>query len=287
VKINIHLYGAMKSALPCEYAKSPICLYANSYRETLSLLGQYIPFRETLEAFPSEFRIGPSLKKSLPLSADQLATWNLEDETHLYIVPGITGNHITVAMLLTAVLSAAASIAISLLMNLLFPPPADTKDNRKSTLYQNGLNTQKEGIPLPIIAGKRVLCGFNVIEANVEVTNTGGTKTDTNAIIDSIHNKIGGNGRFALSEGNTIASTVISGSKGGGGNTIANTTFSDAVLHFNAAIGAGEIGGLIGSTPEEKEKSIQAEQDRAIRAPANLIIRVYHGLNATASLARV
>ena len=245
--ITVVLHGAYRDKLPKGYKRS-IKINANSAKEAVAAIEQLIPLKRMIEVTPAEFRVGKSWKNSTSLTGKQvLDNWTLPNGTVLHIGPHVGGHEITSAMLITALISTAVGIAVNLLLNLLMPTPQTNNDKRKSALYQNGLNTQTEGAMLSYIAGDRVLCGFNVLEADVDYTSSG---SGTNNLLDRFLNKRGGTGNINFSE-----QQIVEGEKGGG-KTIANTTFSDATLRLTAALGAGEIGGILGDTVEDKEKNI-------------------------------
>jgi len=247
--IKVVLHGAFKDKLPKGYKRS-IKLDANTAKEAAAALEQLLPIRRMIEITPAEFRIGPTWKNSTSLTGKQVQeNWSLPNGTVLHIGPHMSGHEITTAMLITALISTAVGIAVNLLLNLLMPTPQTSNDKRKSALYQNGLNTQTEGAVLSYIAGDKVLCGFNVLEADVDYTSSGSATTN---LLDSFKNKAGGIGSI-----NPPDSAL--GAKGGG-KTISNTTYSDATLRLTAALGAGEIGGIVGSTVEEKEKNILVQE---------------------------
>lgn len=247
--IKVVLHGAYRDALPRGY-KRGVTLHANTVKEAVGAIEQLIPLRRMIDTMPCEIRTGRTLASSTSLSGTAVASnWQLADGTVLHIAPHTTGHEITTAMLVTAIVSAVASVAASLLINLLMPATQTTNDKRKSALYENGVNTQSEGSVLAYIAGDRVFCGFNVIEADVDYTNNGGRQNLGQNVWDA---KFGGTGANHLTD---AMLQQAFGAKGGG-KTISNTTYSDAMLRITAAIGAGEIGGIIGDTPNEKEKNI-------------------------------
>ena len=247
--ITVKLHGSYKDKAPKGF-KTSIKLNANTVKEAVSLLEQVIPIKRMIEITPAEFRVGKTLKSSTSLSPKQIIeNWTLPNGTVLHIAPHAGGHEITTAMLITALISTAVGIAVNLLLNLLMPTAQTTNDKRKSALYQNGLNTQTEGAVLSYIAGDRVLCGFNVLEADVDYTSSG-----SYSAIGSMLGKIGGSGASHITN-NTLNDAFVSGDKGGG-KTMSNTTYSDATLRLTAALGGGEIGGIVGDTNDEKEKNI-------------------------------
>jgi predicted phage tail protein len=244
--IKVVLHGAFKDKLPKGY-KRGITVHARTAKEAVQALEQLLPIRRMIEVSPAEFRVGTSWKNSTSLTGQQVSeNWSLADGATLHIGPHANGHEITSAMLITALISTAVGIAVNLLLNLLMPTPQTQNDKRKSALYQNGLNTQTEGAVLAYIAGDRVLCGSNILEADVDYTSSGSASTN---LIDKMLGKSGGTGAVHFSD------SELSGQKGGG-KTMSNTTYSDATLRLTAALGAGEIGGIVGDTTEEKEKNI-------------------------------
>lgn len=247
--VRVVLHGSYKDQVPKGY-KRGIEIHARTAREAVVALEQLLPIRRMIEVTPAEFRVGKSWKNSTSLTPRQITeSWDLADGCTLHIGPHAGGHEITTAMLITALISTAVGIGVQLLMNLLMPTPQTQNDKRKSALYQNGLNTTTEGAVLSYIAGDRVLCGFNVLETDVDYTSSG-----SYSAIGNMLGKVGGTGASHLPESFTAL-----GAKGGG-KTMSNTTSSDATLRVTAALGAGEIGGILGDTVEEKEKNILIEE---------------------------
>ncbi|MFX4087984.1 hypothetical protein ACKU27_23115 [Sphingobium yanoikuyae] len=264
--VKVHLHGVFKDKMPDGHKRAKT-FYVNRIKDVFDFLEQYYPIKQQLDITPAMVCVGPTLAKATSLSRDQLHGWKVRDGAVIHIAPFISGHEITTAMLVTALVTTAVSVGISLLMSLLFPPTQTKNDKRKSALYENGLNTNEEGVVLPYVAGDSVLCGFNVIETSVDITNSGGANTSGSALAAIIEQKTGstyldvsgkgdasGTSVYDPGEGGYIAE-VVQGEKGGG-KTIANTTFSDATLRVLAAYGAGETGGIVGSTWEDKEKNI-------------------------------
>jgi len=253
--ITVKCYGALKDALPRGH-KGGIKIHATTMAEVRAALEQYLPFRQLLDQHPSEIRFGKTLKtsKTIPgiFAAEVMAKGEVDGEFTLHIVPGTgSGDEITTAMIVTALVSAAISVGVTLLMSLLFPPPETGNDGRKSALYQNGLTTQKEGVPLSYIAGEEVLCGINIIEADVDVVQSGGLATRIQYGPNG-----GGGGTANISPGYNKILNWLGGDKSGGGKQIANNSFSEATISILGALGAGEIGGILGVGSLEKGKNI-------------------------------
>ena len=246
--IKVLLHGSYKDKAPTGY-KRGITLYASTAKEAVTALEQIIPIRRMIEVTPAEFRIGKSWKNSTSLTGSQvLDNWQLPDGATLHIGPHAGGHEITTAMLITALISTAVGIAVNMLLNLLMPAAQTKNDKRKSALYENGLNTQTEGSVLSYIAGDRVFCGSNILEADVDYSSP------MNSPQSAWEAKFGGTGVFRATD--AIKTAMAANGKKGGGKTISNTTYSDATLRMTAALGAGEIGGIVGDTIEEKEKNI-------------------------------
>lgn len=254
--LKIKLYGTLKRALPKEH-KDGISIDADNVLEVMDALEQLIPIKDLLNKHPSNFLLGPKIKEAQSITVEQAAgAWSLrrEDESQtLHIVPGITGAEINTAMIITQLVIAAITVGVTLLMSMLFPPDQPGTDTRKSALYENGLNTQREGMPLQGIYGDSVFCGFNVIEADVDVTQTGGNTgyvgggSGGGEYTDGLQ---AGNWEEALSNYNQLR-----GAKGAP-KTISNNLFSNATLRMLGEAGAGKCGGLVGDTPEAKAASI-------------------------------
>ena len=256
--IKLHFYGIFKDLLP-KGKKRPHTIYARTTGEILSYLKQYDVLNDYIRFNKFQIRVGKTLKKSRFLTADELVKLELPEGSNVHFVPVVSGgDFITGAMLVTALISAAVGIAVSLIMSLLFPPTVTTQDDRKSKLYQGGLVTQKEGIPLNYIAGLDVLCGSNLIEGMVTHTNSGGGSSTTVLSEEWINNKLEQSRLYGFgenSDGYNLLNDRVSGAKGGG-KTIKNTIFTDATLSALVALGDGPIGGIVGATDDDKEKNI-------------------------------
>ncbi|PZU67229.1 phage tail protein [Sphingobium sp.] len=246
--VRVMLYGAFKDKAPTGY-KRGITVHAKTAKEAVAALEQLIPISRMIAVTPAEFRIGKSWKNSTSLTGQQVQdNWQLPEGTTLHIGPHAGGHEITTAMLITALISTAVGIAVNMLLNLLMPVAQTKNDKRKSALYENGLNTQTEGAVLAYIAGDQVLCGFNVLEADVDYSSP------MNSPQSAWEAKFGGTGVFRATD--ALQTAMAANGKKGGGKTISNTTYSDATLRLTAALGAGEIGGIVGDTIEAKEQNI-------------------------------
>lgn len=245
--VRVILHGAYRDAMPKGY-KRGITLHAHTCMEVLEALEQHFSIKEMLDSIKGEIRLGRDYRRSKSMTAEQAGRWQIPDGSTLHIGPHVHGHEITTAMLITAAISTFAGIAASVLINALMPTGTSEKDKRKNALYEGGLNNQTEGAVLAYIAGDKVFCGFNVIEASVDYTNNGGYSGNIPA------SKAALIGAMSLSDGEKLAQ-AFRGEKGGG-KTINNTTQSDARLSVLGAIGAGEVGGIYGATIEEKEKNI-------------------------------
>ena len=251
--IHVKLMGRFADPMPKKYKKQRLKLYTNKLTEVVALLDQFYDFSGELKTYQPEIRIGTSFENSRLITHPSFATAHIPDGVTVYIVPRPEGAIPGLgAALISALISAAITIAVTLLSSILFPPPQnDTGETRKSVMYGGGLNTQKEGVALPYIAGRRVLCGFNVIEADVDVTNTGGTNTWATGGLAGLANAMMNN-----TQGIHDLRDTVFGSKGGGGRTIPNSVLSNASLRILGATGMGEIEGIVGSTTAEKEQHI-------------------------------
>lgn len=246
--IRVMLHGAFKDKAPTGF-KRGITVHASTAKEAVAALEQLLPIRRMIDVTPAEFRIGKSWKNSTGLTGQQVQdNWQLPEGTTLHIGPHAGGHEITTAMLITALISTAVGIAVNMLLNLLMPAAQTKNDKRKSALYENGLNTQTEGAVLAYIAGDKVLCGFNVLEADVDYSSP------MNSPQSAWEAKFGGTGVFRATD--ALQTAMAANGKKGGGKTISNTTYSDATLRLTAALGAGEIGGIVGDTIEAKEQNI-------------------------------
>lgn len=278
--IKVRLHGAFKTQMP-KGKKLQTVVYATTVKEVLDYLRQFPGMGELLDESVFEVWVGKDLATARNWTVEQAADprWQVPAGTTLHITPHVTGHDITTAMLITAAITAAVSIAVTLAMSLLFPPPStDTKDERKSVLYEGGLNTQKEGVSLNYVAGLDVLCGSNLIEGDIDYTQ-GGTGRSTKA--EAAYDAFKGNdekrgfpvsGNTGTSAGGTTASgsgnvsggyhellenvQTLQSYKGGGGKTIRNSIFTDAYLRALFAYADGPVGGIVGNTDEEKERNI-------------------------------
>lgn len=256
--IYIKLLGRFADPMPKKYKRQRLKLHTNKLSEVVALLDQYYDFSGELRTYIPEIRIGTTLANSKQLINPAFATAHIPDGSTIYIVPRPQGSGPAIgAALVDALIAAAVSIAVQILTSLLFPPPQTTNDKRKSVLYSGGLNTQKEGVALPYIAGRRVLCGGNVIEADVDITNTGGASTKRTflGIPYDTPDKLNDGTWWTGTDGYNDLRDTVQGSKGGG-NTIPNNIFSNASLRILLATGMGEIEGIVGNTVEEKEQNI-------------------------------
>ncbi|WP_156359707.1 phage tail protein [Sphingomonas sp. Leaf28] len=282
--INVRFYGAIKKAMPRDH-QGTHKVHARTYQEVLSYCQQHYDLRSHLATKAIDVRIGDDLTTSRYLTADQVARWSIPNGATVHVVPNANGA-ITGAILVTALVSAAIAIGVTILANLLFPMDAEKGDTRKSAQYQSGLQTSKEGVPVPYCAGDRVFCGGNVIEGDYDYTNSGGANVyaagfggidfdSSGEIVKSILKQGGSAGGIP-----TDASQVqegITSFKGGGGKTISNTTYSDATIRFAMVYGSGETGGIVGSNGVEKSKNILINEvplvDRGTGQPN------YHGIS--------
>ncbi|WP_379921741.1 phage tail protein [Erythrobacter sp. R86502] len=284
MQIWIRTYGPVKDAMP-RGKKGKVAVYATTLREALSYLQQHPEFQAYHQEHNVEIWIGKTLKSARNLRPEELADprWNLPPGTTLHITPHLTGHAISTAALLAAAksvaISMAVSIAVTLAMSFLFPPPtADTTKERKSVLYEGGLNTQKEGAVLSYVAGLDVLCGSNIIEGDVEYTRGGQGRVidgfeESGPLKDALSNSLriptqgvigpGGDvtpsGVYSPGFNDLFEANRIAADKGGG-KTIRNSIFTDAYLRILAAYGDGPVGGIVGNSKQEKERNIYVNQ---------------------------
>ena len=287
MQIWIRTHGPIKDTMP-RGKKGRVAVYATTIREVMAYLQQYPRFAEYHREHMVEIWVGATLKGARNLSQEEVTDprWNLAPDTTLHITPHLSGHAISAAALLAAVksfaVSAAISIAVSLAMSFLFPPPTrDTTKDRKSVLYEGGLNTQKEGVILPYVAGLDVLCGSNIIEGDIEYTRGGAGRVidqfgGQGPIKDGIENSnqlrnnlpfpsqgvvqsdgtVSPSGSYGGGFNNIFEANRIEANKGGGGKTIRNSIFTDAYLRVLAAYGDGPTGGIVGDTRQDKERNI-------------------------------
>ena len=268
--LKVVLHGVFKEQLPKGY-KRGVFLDAENILEVMEGLEQLLPIKSLLNQYPANFLLGQSVKTAKSITPQQAGgAWSLRRDgasQTLHIIPGITGNEITMAAIITAIITTAISIGVNLLISALFPPSQPGTDKRKSALFESGLNTQREGIPLAAVYGKRVLCGFNVIEADVDITQTAGNS----GYVAPPGTGAGGSGSGGTGGGYTddggpvnpwvrgdwvnTDQFAIFGAKGSP-KTLNNNLFSNATLRILGEAGAGKLGGLDGDTIAQKESAI-------------------------------
>lgn len=260
--LRVKLYGKLADQLPKKYRKSGLLLHANTVREVITALDQLFPFTEQQRFKGSEYRLGRTLKDSRKLKLAEaqhglLCGLDGTESVTLHIVPAVFGSEITSAMIVTALVTSAISIGVSLIVNALFPVGEKTSNNkRKSALYAGGLNVQQEGVVLPYLAGT-ALCGSNFIETDVEVMSVGLAPSFTPGPGAT---KAGASGGLY---GSSVKSTgliddifkEVYGSKGGG-KTRADNMMSFAKMKMLGAIAAGPVKGIKGTTDAEKMSNI-------------------------------
>ncbi len=260
--LRVKLYGKLADQLPTKYQKNGLQLHANSVIEVLGALEQFFPITQQLWFKGAEFRLGRTLKGSRPLKLEEarhgrLCGLNGDESATLHIVPVVMGSAITSAMIISALVTSAISIGVTLITNELFPVGQKTSNNkRKSALYSGGLNVQQEGVVLPYLAGT-ALCGSNFIETDVEVTNIGLAPSFTPGPGAT---RVGASGGLY---GNDIKSSgflddlykEVFGSKGGG-KTRADNMQSTAKMKMLGAVAAGPVAGIKGRTDTEKMSNI-------------------------------
>lgn len=261
--INVRFYGAIKKALP-KGQQGTHKVHARTYKEVLSYCQQFYDLEAHLATKAIDVRVGDNLADARFLNADQVARWSIPNGSTVHVVPNANGA-ITGAILVTALVSAAIAIGVTILANLLFPMDTEKSDTRKSAQYQSGLNTNKEGVPVPYCAGDRVFVGGNVVEGDYDYTNSGGGNVysagfgghDFDSSGDIINGilKQGGYAAGIPTDASQVQDGITS-FKGGGGKTISNTAYSDATIRFAMVYGSGETGGIVGSNGVEKSKNI-------------------------------
>lgn len=252
--INLVTHGQFKEAMPKGFKRKQV-IYATKIEDILGYLAQFPELKELLTTASYELRLGYTLKDSRSLSVDEIAgSGEFIEGATLHLCPLIGGHEITTAMLITALISAAASIAATILISMFFPMNTDEHEDKKGAIYQGGLVVQKENEPLYYIAGLDVGCGGNLIEGDVFYVNG----ADLNGM--SSKEKVFNNLIIKAQEGfkkitEAFDDDEVEGEKGGG-KTISNTMVSNASLLALVALGDGPIGGIAGDTEEEKEKNI-------------------------------
>ncbi len=286
----VKLHGPYKDAAP-KGAKGKFAVYASTTRELLSHLKQHSKVWDELTNNACEIHIGPTLKNAYNITCEQFLNphTKLKHGSTIHIVPHVSGGGFALpAWAIIAIVTTAVSIAVDLAMTLLFPTKSKTNksDSRTSKLLSGGLDSQKEGIPLPYVAGLDVLCGGNIIEASVDYPNaatiysakssyTGGTSPSYGGGAVGSVGGVAPAGRYDASTGLMYADTgafystgvaatirdmsTLSAEKGGGssgGNEIPNTLYTDAYARALLALCDGPIGGIVGSTPLAKAKNI-------------------------------
>lgn len=255
MNIKLVTHGRFKEAMPTGHKRTQI-IYVEKIEDVLGYLSQFPTMVDALRTGSYELRVGKTIKESRSLHIEEMAKLTFPNGAVLHLCPVMGGNEITTAMLLTALISAAASIAASILIDLFMPINQDEdKDNRKGALYQGGgFTTQKQDEPLYYNAGIDVAAGGNLIEGAVTYSNSGSLgSSDTKPIVQAVIRNM--NGYQQMQD-----RLNVDGAKGGGGKTISNSIVTDATLLALIALGDGPIGGIIGDTYEEKEKHIYIDR---------------------------
>lgn len=260
--LRVKLYGKLAEQLPAKYQKSGLQLHANRVAEVLSALDQLFPITRDLWTRGAEFRIGRTLKGSRKLTLSEVTEGRLcgldgTQSATLHIVPAVFGSEITSAMIITALVTSAISVGVSLLISQLFPVgQPNSNDKRKSALYSGGLNVQKEGVVLPYLAGT-ALAGSNFIETDVEVLQSGLSPSFTpgpGATRAGVSGGLYGNDIKGGGLLNDLFPEVY-GAKGGG-KTRADNMLSYAKMKMLGAVAAGPVAGIKGTTDQEKMANI-------------------------------
>lgn len=292
---RVVLHGAFRDHIPAKYKKG-FYLDFNDIRELLSGAEQYLPIKELLTHHGAEFRIGASVRTARKLTLEELTRGRFkglsgEEQIKLHIIPSSDGDAITMAMITNALIQAAIAITVNLAVNALFPPdqPDNGTNKNKSVIYGGGLNQQKEGIPLPYVAGDDVLCPMNIIEGGVTTLSTGQASLSfqpgagANGNHGVIHN--GGGGIVGRDPGtgggssymdldsvagsknhyaelrDALAQQALEGDGGSkGGKTMANTMWSSNRISILGAVGIGPMGGLAGDTPQERLQKVYVNE---------------------------
>ena len=156
--IHVKFGGIYRDRVAKKY-RNGIKLQATSIVEVIEALNQDSIFADDLKQmladYQASFVLGRSLAKGRALAPRQaMGDWTLcppgQDVT-LHIVPIIMGGiEITMAQIITAIVTTAISIGVNMLMSALFPSESkQSGSKRKSNLYENGLQTQREDVPCP------------------------------------------------------------------------------------------------------------------------------------------
>lgn len=283
----VKLHGPFKDAAP-KGCKKKFAVYGNTIREVMSALKQHEELFEALKQHTPEVWIGgDDLDGAYNLTVDQFLNprTRLQHAATLHITPHVHGGAALPVWAIVAIVTVAVTIAMEIAMSILFPPPQN-KDNktkdRSSILYSGGLNTQKEGVQLGYIAGLDVGCGSNAIEGSVTYPGTasmyvtggvptpgGGYRTTYPAPVGSYDPGTGDTfydtSVYYGGGGGRTLDYLVHSYKGGsssssGGNTIADTIHTDGTVNVLLALGDGPVGGIVGSTAEEKEHNIYINQ---------------------------
>lgn len=269
-KTHVVFDGRYRKLLPRGYRKrGGFVLSTDNVHEVMSFLEQpkFAALKEALDTLGAEFHLGPDRALARRISsANRLANRGVKlvhpgKTNKLFISPPTSGNEITTAMIATAKLIAiniAVSLAMTAVMSWLMPKTQAGTDTRKSVLYENGVNTNQEGVVLPYIAGRRVLCGGNIIEGSVRTSNSGLTGEfvpGPAAIAAGATSGIAATGQFEPGSALDLIRQAVLGSKGKG-KPMENNTHSNSHMNVLVALGVGEIGGIIGETDQEKRQNI-------------------------------
>lgn len=268
--ITVKFGGIYQTKVAKKYQKRGIKLNASTIVEVIEALNQDSIFADDLKQLikdtPTAFMLGRQLRHARMITPEMASgRWKLHkagQDVTLHIVPAVAGAvEITMAMIIKALVTVAITLAVNLAMSALFPPETPGAGNkRKSALYENGLQTQKEGVPLAWVAGRRVWCGFNVIEADVDVTQLGGSGTSYTGPGggtgggggDVSRNPFGDSFTGSYSD---VLDLIRGAGGGGGGKSRDNNLFSNATLRILGSPGAGPLN-VVGATYEDQQKNI-------------------------------
>lgn len=297
----VKLYGPFKDAAP-KGCKKQFAVYANTMRELVSALKQHPALFDALQTQHPEFWVGDKdIKQSSNLTLEQFLNphTTLTPGSTVHITPHVGGAAIALpAWAIAALISVAISAALAVAQMLLFPPPTTSeakKNSRTSKLYSGNLNTQKENIPLSYIAGLDVLCGSNIIEASIDYPSSVATYSAKSGYTGSTYGGGGAGsiitpapfGSFNATTGLDSADSGsyygsggsgarfelshISADKGGssGGQTIADTIYTDAYVRVLCALGDGPVGGIVGATAQDKAKNIYLNEIQLVDSGTN------------------
>ena len=276
--LKIVPYGKLKSEFP-NGLKRGWELNTNYIPEAITALEQFVK----LEGRRWEFRaapLGKPFSKSVKLTENTIKLRRWATDQTIWIVPVVTG--FDPATLTAMAISAAMSLAQMGLQALSQPKKSEGKTTTGVT-YQGGLNTSTVGSSIAYLAGLRVFCGSQILEAatnslrnagggsgydgdvNGTLPGGGGDGTGSNPGADPSSDWID-TGTWRRNILNAAVGITGAAPGGGGGRQMATTGQTYAKLSALMSPGGGRTGGPAGDTIEDMETHIYLDKV-ALRDP--------------------